>query len=267
MADYRNVLSRFPPWREEKLRAIKRFCVAEVFFYRSSVWHHSLRVHFITRELSKLAQLLIRGYEADKANILALVHDDAEMITGDIPLANKERMTDDELQEMRNKEAEAIRILTEDDDTPCTLSLGKRCYFYEELLLNALNKDCVEAQVVSYADKLDAWCESLHDLFAGNLLAVRPAISYGSRLRELKDKYPALRPLLAHANSPLTNTNTRLDPIRFQRKNYLHLGKPHTPDSVLKETEIVFYNLWRTLVLEHLGKEGMELLTVQKEFM
>jgi len=267
MEDYKKIIGKFPLWREEKLRAIKRFAPAEVFFYRSTVWYHSLRVYFITRELSQIACNTIQNYDSDKAEILALIHDDAEMVTGDVSLASKDSMSNNELLEVHNNEANAIKALVEDEDTPITLSLGRLCYFYRDLLNWALHKNCVEAQVVSYADKLDAWCESLHDLFAGNFLTIRPVMNYSYRLKEFKTKYPLLEPLLNYREHPFTNTGLRLDPTRFYRKNYIHFGKPHSHESIKKDTEIIFYNLWRKLIVENLGEEGVRLLTLQKEFL
>ncbi len=267
MGDYKKITGRFGADREQKLRSIKRFSIAEVFLYRSSLWQHSLRVYFITRELSKIAGESIPGYDADKAEILALVHDDAEMITGDVQLGHKEAMSDAELNEVHNNEAKAIGFLASDDDAPTTLSLGRKHYFYGSLLYHALQKDCVEAQVVSYADKLDAYCESLHELFAGNLLALRPAMSYGPRLKEFGKKYPLLKPLLSRTDSIFANPGALLDSMRFHRRNYLHLGKPHTIESIHKDTEFTFYNLWRKIVLDNLGEEGLWWLITQVETM
>ncbi|MCC2631215.1 MAG: hypothetical protein K0S38_1024, partial [Candidatus Paceibacter sp.] len=76
-------LSVFPKEREEKLKAINRYSLFEKMMYRSSVWNHTHRVLWLAEELIPIAVKYVK-LDANKVRVLALVHDDEEMITGDI---------------------------------------------------------------------------------------------------------------------------------------------------------------------------------------
>ncbi len=259
MTNFAEILSAFPKSREERLRAIRRFSMSEVFLYRSTLWCHELRVAALTAELSKLAEGVLPGYDAKKAFALALVHDDAEVVTGDVQAGHKLLMSESELQKVHDDEANAIEVLAKE------FSETVGGYTYKDLLYHALHKDCVEAQVVSYADKVDAYCESMHDVFGGNLLSLRSVIFYVEAIPKLKKKYVALAPLFERTDSPLINLDLRTDPWKGRWSSYAHLNKPHTVESMQHETEFPFYNACRKIVLDSLGDEGMEFLTTKLE--
>ena len=259
MIDHKRLFSGFPQSREEKLRAIKRYSMTEVFFYRSSLWHHQLRVAFIVDSLSEIAKIAFAGFDKEKARILALVHDDAEIITGDIQLGHKQLMTENQLEEVRQNELRAIETISW--EFPKTVG----SYNYRDLLFHALNKDCFEAQLVSYADKVDAYCEAMHEVLGGNISGLRSVIGYVGTISAIKKKYTLLAPLFEHKDLPLLNVELRTDLRKVHWKNYFHLNKPHTLESIRLETEFSFYNDWKNLVLENLGQEGMEILTLQTE--
>jgi 5'-deoxynucleotidase YfbR-like HD superfamily hydrolase len=257
--DVQKNLAGFPPEREEALRRIERFSMFDVFFYRSTLWHHELRVFLIVSELSPLIRELLPSCDIEKTRILALVHDDAEIITGDVQLGHKQMMTDAELRNIVANEADAIEQLAK--RYPPTIGV----YSYKELLMHALLKDCIEAQVVSYADKLDAYCESLHELFGGNLSLLRATLNYSNLLSRFSEKFPLLRPLLADPRSPLVNLDLRLDPMHVYRRHYQHVNKPHSRESLQQEVDLPVYATWRRIVMDGLGTEGVEILTTQKE--
>jgi len=250
------IIRGFPESREKELRTIKRFSMFEVFFYRSSLWHHELRVFFITQELSKLMKD-VPEYDSQKASILALVHDDAEIVTGDIQLGHKQLMNPAQLQKIDENEANAIETLSQ--RFPKTIG----GYIYKKLLYHALRKDCVEAHLVSYADKLDAYGESLHEVFGGNISALRAVINYTKILSGFEKKYHSLKPLFAHKESPFINLDMHTDSQKIHWGNYQYLNKPHKPENIGIKTELVFYNMWKNLILNRLGKEGIEILTTQ----
>ncbi len=244
--------------REEKLKKIYRFSMFEVFFYRSSLWDHVQRVALIIKELSPLALRLLPNFDAEKAYVLALVHDDAEMITGDVQLGHKQRMSSEELKQVDLEEAKAVDILSEQYPKEITR------FIYRDLLLNALHKDTLEAKLVSYADKLDAYCESMHEALAGNITALRPLLMYEKILDRFDEKYPELISLLQDQSSPFTNLEQRLNLLYVFKGPYLHLNRPHTPKTITLVTDFPTYNRWKKLVLEHFAK-GTKLLTHQKE--
>lgn len=257
---FEEILQGFPPSRQQRLRSIQRFSMLEVFFYRSSVWQHALRVAYIVNELAPIAREALPTCDLTKAVVLALVHDDAEMITGDVQLGHKLLMSQEELQKVHDAEAAAIEVLVK--EFPESV-VG---YNYRALLREVLERKSLEAQMLTYADKLDAYCESLHEVLAGNLSALRPLFTYVKILGAFPKEYPDLQPLFAN-KTPFTDINMRTDPMRVRRDFYLHLNAPHTKQSLQKETDFPTYNWWRKMVLEHMGEEGLELLTKQKEFL
>lgn len=251
-------LNVFPPEREEKLRRIERFSMFDIFVYRSTLWDHSRRVSAIVEEISPIAQKVLANYDPEKARILGLVHDDAEVITGDVQLGHKQAMNSEQLTKTEKSEADAIEQLA--DIYP--LEIGG--YNYRELLYHALRKDCVEAHVVSYADKLDAFCESLHELFGGNTLALRAVLNYTIILGKFGEKFTDLRPMFTHNSVPLLNIELRTDSWRVHESFYKHLNQPHTEESIRQKTEFPVYDHWKEIILNRFGEEGIMMLTSRK---
>lgn len=98
--------------REEELDSIKRFVgYADVMFYRSSVLTHCKRVNLIVRELNKYID--VSAINKKLAETLALVHDDTEIITGDILAQNKMNYSKKEQQEYEQRCNQAIQILVD----------------------------------------------------------------------------------------------------------------------------------------------------------
>ncbi len=259
MLNYKELFQHFPAEREEKLRNIKRYSMFDVFYYRPTLWHHSLRVSLLVNEFSEVVKNNLPALDLEKAKVLVLVHDDAEMITGDIQLGHKQQMTEAQLKEVENNEIAAIEKLA----AMYPKEIGG--YNYKDLLFSALNKNTMEAQLVSYADKLDAYCESLHEVLGGNISALRAVTNYVGVLKNLKEKFPDLKPIFQNKNSSLNTTDFYTDPWRSHKENYIDLGKPHTPETISKETEFIIYNTWKKLVLDNLGAEGLKILTGQNE--
>lgn len=253
-------LSVFPSEREQRLKEIYRFNAFDVLLYRSNLWMHSRRVLWLVEELLPLAQKYFE-IDTEKTRILALVHDDAEMITGDIPAHEKNKMSEKETAEMECSEENAINFLTE----KYPKSIHE--YVYKDLLMHALKKDCIEAQLVSYADKLDAQCESIHEVLAGNISLLRSIFFYNNAFAAFPQKFPDLAPLLNDQTSSLTfliNTSSR---SRVEIKNYTEFNKPFTKDSLETETDFPFYNTWRKIVIEKGSNEGLEWLLKQEEYL
>jgi len=168
-------LSVFPKERERALQSIYRYGMFEVVFYRSNLSMHTRRVLWLIEELLPLAEKLLT-LDSEKARILALVHDDAEIITGDVQAGVKARMSVSELKAVAKAEEQAIQELAK--KSPAVV----HGYSYKKLLLHALKKDCVEAQLVSYVDKIDAHCESLHEVLAGNINLLPSVMFYVNAL-------------------------------------------------------------------------------------
>jgi 5'-deoxynucleotidase YfbR-like HD superfamily hydrolase len=241
-------------WREGGMKSIKRYDGKRPMYYRSDLWIHGDRVAWLVDEISPFVSKVFHTYDPLKARVLALTHDDAELITGDIQLNEKMRMTPEETADLQRKEAEAIEIL-------CGIApefiFG---YSYRRLLTHAMNKDCLEAQVVSFCDKLDAGIgESLHEIFAGNVRFSRICYNYENILLKIGDKFPDLRRLFMY-DHPLLRV-----PVHGDYVALAHGGSPHTPLPLRRRTRIPHYNFWRDLTLDHMGEEGVEVLTKMQE--
>jgi 5'-deoxynucleotidase YfbR-like HD superfamily hydrolase len=250
--------SSFPPEREQRLKEIYRFNMFEVLMYRSNLWMHTHRVAWLVEELLPLAQKYFT-LDPEKTRVLALVHDDAEMITGDVQAGHKARMTKEELEKVANSEEDALKALAR--KYPKMI----HGYAYEDLLRHSLRKDCIEAQVVSYADKIDAQCESLHEVLAGNISLLRAINFYTNAFTQFPKKFPDLVPLLQEKGSSLTYLTDVVHPDKVEIKRYTHLGKPHTKESLEIDTDFPFYNTWRRIVIRNGGEEGIGWLLRQKE--
>jgi hypothetical protein len=227
-----------------------------VVFYRSNLWMHSQRVLWLLEELAPTAQKYLE-FDLEKARAYALVHDDAEIITGDVQAIEKERMSPEDQEKYDRQEEEAIEKLA------LVFPADVNGYSYKELLSHALKKDCIEAQLVSYIDKLDAYCESLHELYAGNISLIKSVVSYANNLPLFPYKYPALKELLGSKEHAFTYLRDQISPFETKAENYMHLNKPHTEESIKVDTDFPFYRLWKKIVIERGRKEW---LLEQREF-
>ncbi len=232
--------------REEELGNILRFNMERrtPMFYRTNDLLHSRRVNVLLRDI---APILEKGYskkfDVEKALILALVHDDVEIDPrlGDVQAYYKDRMTPEQKVELHTKEIRAIELVS----GKWPENIGR--FSYRDLLYHALNKDCLEAQVVSYCDKVDALCESLHEVFAGNPNFKEPALEYIQKIREFPTKYPLLSRLLPGEHSLLQF------PIDLDAKKIIPIGRFHNFESVREMTGLSHYDRWRELTIERFG--------------
>ncbi|MFA4887046.1 MAG: hypothetical protein WC595_02445 [Candidatus Nanoarchaeia archaeon] len=138
--------------REEALKEIKRYIddITPVMFYRTNDLVHSRRVlAHLDAALPDILSVYGIKFDMGFARTEALVHDDAEMITGDPSLHAKEQMDETELALLAQQELDAIPQLI------ARYSPSANGYNYEKLLLAAKHKDRLEAQFVSYFDKFD----------------------------------------------------------------------------------------------------------------
>ena len=249
-------LSVFPPEREESLKAVYRYNMFETMYYRSNLWQHEHRVSWIIELLLPLCEGI--ALDPEKARILALVHDDAETLTGDIQAGHKMKMSSTELANIDSAEEQAAEELSR------RYPKEVHGYNYLELLKHAIYKDCPEAQLVSYADRFDAYCESMHEVYAGNFSLVWSWLFYERWSVTYEKKYSALTPLLSQ-DSPLIINNVRQQPMHVDSAKYTHFGKPHTRESIRVPTEFPYYNTWREMILEYGKEEGERFLTEQRE--
>ena len=240
--------------RQEALEKIPRFYDKywDVMFYRTTVGFHSRRVLWLLDDILEHIREVHPRFDDSFARILALVHDDLEIITGDVQLYRKESMTDIERRVLNDAETTAINQLA----TRWPKKINR--YEYQELLLAAKEKKRVEAKVVSYCDKLDGLGESLHEVFAGNGKFMRPANNYARRrIPALVEEFPEIA-LLYGSKHPLLSNITIPDLAEVARQ-----GKPHTRESLQVPTDISFYERWKAVTIT---RAGIGPLVEQKEY-
>lgn len=248
-------LSEFPQSREERMRAVMRYRLFEQMHHRSSLWLHAKRVAWVTEELAKLVPA-----DASRAVALALVHDDAELMTGDIPAGHKAQMTQEQRDALHRKEEEANTALAAE----FPVSVGG--FAYADLLEEVQRKDTLEAQLASYADKLDGYCESLHELLGGNLTITTSVVFYANYFAQVRERLPLLAPALeaAHSKSPLVfpfihspEDGSRINPESYSRFS----SERHTKTTVSSPTTYFpFYDAWKEVLLRQDDPEVEEWL-------
>jgi 5'-deoxynucleotidase YfbR-like HD superfamily hydrolase len=265
MKDLEGKLRAHMPGREARLAAIPRFSLYAVMYYRSNLLSHSRHVAWLTRELAPLAREVYPSFDPIRAEVLALVHDDAEMITGDVQAGNKVKMSPAELRAIKEWETVAIDRLAE--------SFPGRIadYSYRDLLLDSHTPATVEAWVVKYADKLDALGETLHEIFGGNRLFstnVRnqygfiptPLEFYEVYFGSLEEETPELTPLL-ELDHPLLRPLPPLTQVPESTK-----WGTHIPETFRGDTGYEPYDAWKQAMLRHGDEQEIIWLTTQREF-
>jgi 5'-deoxynucleotidase YfbR-like HD superfamily hydrolase len=220
-------LRRFPG-RTQDLRAIVRYNLYPVMFYRTNLLLHSQRVAWIMDELNLTAERVFgAGYDTRRARVLSLVHDDAEIVMGDIQAGNKGNMTATQLAEV-------------DDFT----------------------HESLESQVVQFADKFDAFGEALHEVFAGNRCFVTNVVNEYGRIPtpveyylawfpRYLEKFPKMAPLLASENE-LVRTFPDIDWVAEAER-----GSLHDEQSFRRPSGYWPYDLWKQITLKNADGQQM----------
>lgn len=254
-----NPLAHFPPSREENLKRIWRYSMFEKMMYRTNVFFHANRVFWIVDRLSPLAKKYFKKFDPLKARIIALIHDDAEIIMGDFQAGHKDKMSKAQLAEIDRKEEAAIKQLAR------KYPEYVKNYKYKDLLEEALYKKTIEGQIVKAADRFDAYCECVHETLAGNLSFIQGVMINLKLISKLNASYPKIAPFLEDLKSKFGDLDSQTVPPFVREKQYLN--KPFTKKSIEVQTDFPFYNLWREITIRRGGKEGMNELIKQKEYL
>ncbi len=240
------------PLREDCLKKVKRYIheVTDVMFYRSDLFMHGNRVKGHLESMYEKILGVYPNFDIELARTLALVHDDAEIINGDVKLYDKEKMTREELKVLEHNESLSIPKIVE--------MFGKTVngYDYEKLLRLAKEKNTIEAQFVSFCDKLDGGGEAWHEVFAGNYYFIRPAKEYIRRLNAFSEKHPATKVFFEKFPQFLPKPLDFLFTVLNRR--------PHTKESLTQDTGYSVYEFWKQSVIK---SEGINKLIEQVEFL
>jgi hypothetical protein len=222
-------------------------------FYRTDLDIHTKRVAALFEEVCPMVVELYPDFKTVLAELLAEHHDDIELQPlGDVLLQEKLKMEDAQLDALRREEilsAEAMaRVYRVKGRYPRKI----HGYNYLDLLRHAIFKDCPEAQVISWVDKIDGCCEAIHDLFAGNGIFFEPVENYfRCTFNDLPGKYPLIKEVFSSGRNPFTL------PKVFELREYLDHGRrnfaPHTAETALRSTSIPMYDAWKRVTVRELG--------------
>ncbi len=227
-------------------------------YYRSDDLMHTQRVYWMVETVGEYAARTLSNFNLDLARVLALVHDDAELVNGDIQRNRKSKMSLEEKEVFEKEEMKAIGILSE--KWPSLVSN----FVYKDLLYNALRKIGAEIQLVSYLDKVDALCESWHEIYVGNRKFFegkngdRPPVR-GSDLAHLRSEYGFISRIFASSH-PLLAEFKAPDPLKA-----LENGKFHNYGSIQQPTGFTLYDCWKKTVSGEGREEGLLWLITRTE--
>ena len=240
---------------EEDLRRIKRWGKFKVVFYRTNLEIHTKRIIAILEELLPFIITIYPDLDIYKLFLLVWFHDAPEFFTGDVSTQTKLIMSDGQLKELSDKELIAIEILS--DMYPVEI-LG---YSIKELMLEAKEKKTLHAQLASYIDKTEGFCDALHHALAGHGAFIEPVWNYSLEVfGHIHTKYPLLKPLFDSGHDFFKKHIGCLN-------DYFGSGSIapclHTHETVARKTGFPHYEVWKKVTIKTFG---INVLIVQKEF-
>ena len=261
METLKNLLS----WkkREENLSRIKRYHKFKVMFYRTNDLLHSKRVLALLEMILPYILEFYPEFNVKLARLIALHHDNHEIIMkgGDISLQLK-------LELRYNGDIAGLKQLNQDEIRAAkklAKSYPKKIEgydYYNEIAIHAISKDCIEAQVVSFVDKIDGYCEAIHEVLAGNTIFLEPIINYLSNtFNDLIKAYPLIKEIFGIRNAWFDLLS--IVDLRDFFEDGLIGGNPHTIKTIEKKTVIPQYEKWKEITISNFG---IEILINQVEF-
>lgn len=144
--------------RENELKKILRYIdYTKSMYYQTNLVIHSHRVHEITKYLLKY--LKHENLNEQLALNFALIHDDEEILTGDILSYKKDEFTKQQKLDYEKQ----CQIAKQQIISQYKNELN---HTYEQTL--NINKNSKEYALIKFADKIDAHGEVCHEILAGN---------------------------------------------------------------------------------------------------
>lgn len=248
--------------RAPRLAAIERYLSYQPMWYRTNDYEHSQRVFALLSEAVSTVERALGGqFDARRALVLALIHDDGELVTGDVEAGWKLMMSPSELATHEGRERVAIDRLAA--EFPATLA----GYSYRDLLVEVLERQTLECQVVKWLDHYDAFGEAFHELYAGNHgfatqvdsghgLIPLPVDYYYERFCHPDRYYPLIAPVFGQGVAPFWDTAQwqawAATPTLQASAAIAAQGRPHTAKSIYQPSGNPIYDWWRQTLLTHL---------------
>ncbi len=238
--------------RKEKLKAIIRYGKFPQMFYRTNLWTHTHRMSWMVEAVADAVKSVYPMFDVELARTMAFVHDDIEMIIGDIMYGAKLNMSKAQMDALKQEELNAVKKLASQYPEKMNgYSYGALMKRYEHLAA-----DDLEAQIVKYIDKFDSVGEGVHELLAGNKSflygfsaeTLPPLVSLMPFFEKVYDTYPIFGPILLPDVAAMVAQ-----------------GKPHTEASLQKNTSYPPYNIWKHIVRTHGGDMGKNMLLIPTE--
>jgi 5'-deoxynucleotidase YfbR-like HD superfamily hydrolase len=251
--------------RGESLQKVTRYQLYPTMFYRTNLLTHSRRLSWLLRAAKPFfKQAFGDQIDAERAIAIALVHDDHEIILGDVQLANKTRMSPGQKENLYQAEIRAI----EKTAAQFPKMLGR--FVYQDLLLEKLAEETLEAQIVTYFDKLEGLAEAWHEIFGGNQVFATPQVNhYGKHLipteiykpilENFGINHPATAPLFT-IDWPLLQPIPPIDAMAVAKAS-----RPHTEASLSEATSYQPYDTWREIARSYTNDEEWQNLFIRKE--
>ena len=262
--DYNKIFTDFPD-RAAELKKVTRFKSYQPMFYRSDLVTHSKHVLWLVQSLlPAIWEVFGESFDATKTQLMAAVHDDPEVVMGDIEAGIKLKMNSNQLAEIDAIEQKAIDTLAE--RSPQTI-LG---YSYADLMREAVAYETLEAKIGRFADKFDAHGESLHEIYAGNRHFITPIVNewgkielpapyYVKFLKEFGGRNPELEAVYKSGHVMFSRP---LDP---DYEKIVATSLPHLLDSLSKDSGYNHYNFWKQVILDKGDEEEIKNLYIKKE--
>ncbi len=252
--------------REEDLRKVTRYHVYKPMFYRSNLFTHSKRILWLFQEILPLAEQVFGDrFNSTKAQLMAVVHDDLEVVMGDIMAGHKKKMSTEQLAEIERLEQNAIAKMS------IRFPNNVLGYSYKYLTQEVHEEKTLEARLLKYFDRYDSFGEALHEIFAGNKIFVTNSIHPDLGVIELPTDFnlhylpnfcknnPEFNGLFSYDNALL------VAPTRLEIQKIAAQSSPHTKESIYKRTGYEPYDAWRETILKNNDPEEIENLYIQKE--
>lgn len=149
--------------RMSALKEIPRYGAIINMTHRTNIGLHSLRVSNLAALYCEMLETAGVSVDRRKAYFMADHHDDAEIITGDIPTPVKQNATPEQKRQIEEEEIAAVLL----QEGTFTYHPGFSS-FYPEIYNEYRQKQTIEARIVNYADKSDGLHEAVHEVVCGD---------------------------------------------------------------------------------------------------